>query len=328
MRDFLRYCDKNTLFLIDEFGTGSDPELGGALAEVFLEEFYEKKAYGIITTHYANLKVLANELDNVVNANMQFDEQSLQPLFKLFIGQAGSSFTFEVAQKNGIPFRLINRAKKKVEGEKIRLDKTISKLQKERNKLQKTTENLEKEKEKAAEHTDSLSSKQSKIQEKLESFQELYDSNQKMLGMGRKINEISNRYFQTNNKKELFASFYKWITIEKSKYIKNNPVKSTSKPAKKKLKEVAKKKKEALKNTETEILVKVAVVREQQKEKAKEIAKDKANFVFKVNDKVRFVDGKSCGVIEKIEKSNAFINFGLFTTKTKLSNLEFVEKTR
>ena len=73
MRDFLRRCNENTLFLIDEFGTGSDPELGGALAEIFLEEFYEKKAFGIITTHYSNLKVLANELENVTNANMQFD---------------------------------------------------------------------------------------------------------------------------------------------------------------------------------------------------------------------------------------------------------------
>lgn len=328
MQNFLRYCDKNTLFLIDEFGTGSDPELGGALAEVFLEEFYEKKAFGIITTHYANLKVLANELENVVNANMQFDERSLQPLFKLFIGQAGSSFTFEVAQKNGIPFRLINRAKKKVEGEKIRLDKTISKLQKERNKLQKTTESLEKEKEKAAEHTDSLSSKQSKIQEKLESFQELYDSNQKMLSIGRKINEITNRYFQTNSKKELFASFYKWVIIEKSKFIKNKPAQPSSKPAKKRLKEVEKKKKESLQKTEKEILQKVAVVREEQKEKEKQRAKEKASFVFKINDKVRFIDGKSCGVIEKIEKNNAFINFGIFTTKTKLSNLEFVEKTK
>lgn len=114
MRYFLRKCHDNTLFLIDEFGTGSDPELGGALAEIFLEEFYGKNAFGIITTHYANLKVLANELDNVTNANMQFNEKTLEPLYKLFIGQAGSSFTFEVAQKNGIPFSLINKAKKRV----------------------------------------------------------------------------------------------------------------------------------------------------------------------------------------------------------------------
>ena len=104
MNHFLKKCTKNTLFLIDEFGTGSDPELGGALAETFLEVFYERKAFGIITTHYSNLKLLANELPHIQNANMLFDEKTLLPIFKLVIGQAGSSFTFEVAQKNGIPY--------------------------------------------------------------------------------------------------------------------------------------------------------------------------------------------------------------------------------
>ena len=112
MKYFLRKCNDKTLFLIDEFGTGSDPELGGALAEAFLEEFYNREAYGIITTHYSNLKVLANELPHMTNANMQFDNRTLEPVFKLIMGEAGSSFTFEVAQKNGIPYSLINRAKK------------------------------------------------------------------------------------------------------------------------------------------------------------------------------------------------------------------------
>ena len=187
MRNFLRKCNSSTLFLIDEFGTGSDPELGGALAEVFLEEFYDNGAFGIITTHYANLKVLASELDHVANGNMQFDERTLEPLFKLHIGQAGSSFTFEVAQKNGIPFRLINRAKKKVEREKIRLDKTISKLQKERNRLQQTTDKLEREKIDSKENSEKLISEKLKVQEKLNSFQELYDQNQKMLTLWQKI---------------------------------------------------------------------------------------------------------------------------------------------
>ena len=173
MRYFLRNCNENTLFLIDEFGTGSDPELGGALAEIFLEEFYHKKAFGIITTHYSNLKVLANELDNVTNANMQFNERTLEPLYKLFVGQAGSSFTFEVAEKNGIPFSLINKAKKRVETEKIRLDKTISKLQKERNSLRKKSDNLEKQKSKGQQHIDNLKEKEEKIQAKLAGFQEL-----------------------------------------------------------------------------------------------------------------------------------------------------------
>ena len=100
---FFKKCDDNTLFLIDEFGTGSDPELGGALAEVILEDFYERKSFGLITTHYANLKLLADELPAMLNANMQFDDKTLEPVFKLILGEAGSSFTFEVAQKNGIP---------------------------------------------------------------------------------------------------------------------------------------------------------------------------------------------------------------------------------
>jgi DNA mismatch repair protein MutS2 len=328
MREFLRRCNESTLFLIDEFGTGSDPELGGALAEIFLEEFYTKGAFGIITTHYANLKVLANELENVVNANMQFNEKTLQPLFKLYIGQAGSSFTFEVAQKNGIPFSLINKAKKRVEVEKIRLDKTISKLQKERNKLQKTAENLEKEKSKAIIQTDSLTEKQQKIQEKLESFQELYDSNQKMLYYGRKVNELINKYFQTNNKKAFTAEFNKWIAIEKSKYLKKNPPKPKTKAQKKQVKVAQKKVEEKLKTVEKEVIVEVEKVREIKEKETKKIAKQKANYVFKINDKVRITDSNSCGIIEKIEKNNAFINYGVFTTKTTLNKLELVEAAK
>ncbi len=328
MRNFLRKCNENTLFLIDEFGTGSDPELGGALAEIFLEEFYEKKAFGIITTHYANLKVLASELENVANANMQFDEKSLEPLFRLFIGQAGSSFTFEVAQKNGIPFSLINKAKKRVEGEKVRLDKTISKLQKERNKLQKTSDNLEQERLRTLEKSDSLSKKQEKIQEKLEGFQDLYDSNQKMLSYGRKINELVHKYFQTNNKKELTIAFDKWISTEKIKHIKRHPAKPKTSIQKKQMKVSEIKAKEKLKIIEKEVIIGVNKVREIKKSEANKAAKKKANYIFKIKDKVRIIGSNSCGTIEKIEKTNAFINYGFFTTKTTLVKLELVEASK
>lgn len=328
MRQFLKRCNENTLFLIDEFGTGSDPELGGALAEIFLEEFHSKKAFGIITTHYANLKVLANELDNVSNANMQFDERSLEPLFKLFIGQAGSSFTFEVAQKNGIPFSLINRAKKKVEKEKLRLDKTISKLQQERNKLQKTSQTLEKEHSRAKEQTESLSDKESKIQQKLTMFQELYDSNQKMLVTGRKINEIANKYFQTNNKKELIAEFTKWATIERSKFLKKNPPSKKTKAEKKKVKTVKKKQEEKIKKVEKEVLVEVVKVRETKKKEAEKTAKAKADYTFKVNDRVRLIDGNTTGTIDKIEKKIVTINFGFLTTKANVSKIEIVQPAK
>lgn len=326
MRYFLRKCNKNTLFLIDEFGTGSDPELGGALAEIFLEEFYNKKAFGIITTHYANLKVLANELENVTNANMQFNERTLEPLYKLFIGQAGSSFTFEVAQKNGIPYSLINKAKKRVETEKVRLDKTISKLQKERNRLQKNSDNLEKQKSKGQEHIDSLLEKEQKIQDKLAGFQELYDNNQRMLTVGRKVNELLNHYFQTNNKKQLNTELQKWIAAEKTKHLKKNPPKPKTKAEKKTAKVVAQKKKETLQKVEKEVLQKVVEVRKEKKKEAAKVAKAKANYVFKINDRVRLVDGNAVGTIDKIEKKNVFINYGLFTTKAKIEQLELVEK--
>lgn len=328
MRYFLRKCNKDTLFLIDEFGTGSDPELGGALAEIFLEEFYHKKAFGIITTHYANLKVLANELDNVTNANMQFNERTLEPLYKLFIGQAGSSFTFEVAQKNGIPYSLINKAKKRVETEKIRLDKTISKLQKERNRLQKNSDNLERQKSKGQEHIDSLLEKEQKIQDKLSGFQELYDSNQKMLSIGRKVNELLNHYFQTNNKKLLNSELQKWIVTEKTKYLKKNPQKPKTKAEKKTAKVQEKKKQEIIKKVEKEVLQKVVEVRKEKKKEAEIIAKAKSDYVFKVNDRVRLLDGNAVGTINKIEKKNVFINYGLFTTKAKIEQLELVEKAR
>ena len=362
MRNFLNKCNKNTLFLIDEFGTGSDPELGGALAEIFLEEFYAKNAFGIITTHYANLKVLANELDNVANANMQFDTRTLKPLYNLQIGQAGSSFTFEVAQKNGIPYRLINRAKKKVEREKIRLDKTISKLQGERNKLQRTNQYLEREQEKAQKVTETISKNRAKLDTKIESFQELYDNNQKMLQIGRKINEISNRYFQNNNKKQLLDHFLKWVTIEKVNYdrklkaegteiqktkqkkIANKTskkellkfqVKNIKAPSKRDLRLLKKRQeiedkiqKEKLAKIEKEILIEVNKVRKSKDIEAKIIAKEKADYVFQIEDVVRIEDSRSNGTIDRIEKGIAFVNYGLFITKVATEKLKLVARKK
>ena len=328
MRYFLRRCNEKTLFLIDEFGTGSDPELGGALAEIFLEEFYEKKAFGIITTHYSNLKVLANELENVTNANMQFDEHSLEPLYKLFIGQAGSSFTFEVAQKNGIPFSIINKAKKRVDTEKVRLDKTISKLQKERTKLQRNSDNLEKQKSKGQEHLESLQEKEDKIQLKLAGFQELYDNNQRMLSLGRKINEFLNKYFQNNNKKELNTNFNKWVVDEKVKYAKKNPLNPKTKSQKQKAKFVEKQLQDVIKKVEKEVLEKVVEVRKEKKQEEVKIAKEKATYIYKINDKVRIIDSNSVGTIDKIDKKSITINYGIFTTKTSLEKIELVQKAK
>jgi len=328
MRIFLRKCNDSTLFLIDEFGTGTDPELGGALAEVFLEEFYNKKAFGVITTHYANLKALADELEFAANANMQFDKRSLEPLFELVTGQAGSSFTFEVAQQNGIPYSLINRAKKRVSRSKIRLDKTISKLQGERNRLQRQSISLEKEQGKANEEANLLADKKDKIQDKLAQFQTLYDVNQKMLQYGRNINELTNSYFQTNNKKKLIADFLNWIQIERVKHTKQNPPKKQTKKNKLDTKGKRQKEKEQLAKTEKEVLQAVKVVREKKKKEAKVAAKIIADYQYKVGDIVRLVDGRAQGIVEKVEKKTLHINYGLFIAKASLDKIELVKAVR
>src|SRR5690606_21889865 len=111
MRRFVERAGKNTLVLIYEFGTGTDPELGGAMAEVILEELANSKSYGIITTHYGNIKIAGEELTSVQNACMLFDDRTLEPMYKIEIGKPGSSYTFVIAEKSGIPRELINRAK-------------------------------------------------------------------------------------------------------------------------------------------------------------------------------------------------------------------------
>ncbi len=315
MNYFLKKCNKKTMFLIDEFGTGSDPELGGALAEIFLEEFYHREAFGIITTHYSNLKILANELPCATNANMLFDEKSLEPMYKLVLGQAGSSFTFEVAQKNGIPYSLINRAKKKIEVGKVRFDKTIATLQKERSKLEKTSSTLKEEENKAREESKKMESINLKIKQKLESYQELYDSNQKTIYIGQKIEDIAEKYFNNKNKKDLIGEFLKIVEIENSK---------RRKATAKETKVIAEKKKEVIK----EVTVQVEEIRAEKKaRKVKEVI-EKPKPILKVGDRVRMFDGKSVGSIDTIERNKATVNYGLFTSKVSLDLLELVEAVK
>jgi DNA mismatch repair protein MutS2 len=317
MNYFLKKCNKHTLFLIDEFGTGSDPELGGALAETFLEVFYEREAFGIITTHYSNLKLLANELPHIQNANMLFDEKTLLPLYKLVIGQAGSSFTFEVAQKNGIPYSLINRSKKKIERGKIRFDKTIAKLQKERSKLEKTERALKQNEIKKSLETDKLETTNAKAKKKLQSYQELYDSNQRLVYLGQKISDLGERFFENKRKRELMNELFKLVQIANSKRQK-----------------ISLKQKKALKAKETELKKevdkKVAVIRKEkkkQKEKAALIP-PKPKRVLVVGDSVRLEDGRAVGTLDKLEKNKAVVNYGLFTTTVNIDRLEYVNSKK
>lgn len=315
MNAFLKKCNERTLFLIDEFGTGSDPELGGALAEAFLEVFYERGAFGVITTHYANLKALANELPGATNANMRFNAKTLEPTFQLVLGEAGSSFTFEVAQKNGIPYNLINKAKKKIDRGKVRFDATIAKLQKERSKMAQTGTRLQEEEEKVRGEAERLEKLNTKIKAKLENYQELYDHNQRMIQLGNKVNSAAERYFLDHKKRPLISELLRIVETENSKRKK-----TTAKQAKAKQSQQ--------KQVAQELEKKMVQVRQDKKverKKAEKAEKNKPRPVFKIGDRVRMFDGKAVGSIDTLEKGKAVVNYGVFTTNVSVDQLELVE---
>jgi len=129
MNYFLNHANQKTLFLIDEFGSGTEPILGGAIAEVILEELNEKNAFGVITTHYANLKLMADNSKGIINAAMLFDSDKMLPLYKLNIGKPGSSFAFEIADNIGFEKNLLQRAEKKTGSQIMNFDKQLKKTE-------------------------------------------------------------------------------------------------------------------------------------------------------------------------------------------------------
>lgn len=142
MKHFLENAGGKTLFFIDELGSGSDPNLGGAFAEVILEELARKHSFGIVTTHYLNLKVMANHTAGIINGAMAFDEVRLQPLYRLVVGKPGSSYTFSIAERIGLPQHLIQKARKLVDEDHFRLDKILNKNEQEGQKLDREKKEL------------------------------------------------------------------------------------------------------------------------------------------------------------------------------------------
>ena len=143
MKYFLRHADGQTLFLIDEFGTGTEPQLGGAIAEAVLEELNKKEAFGVVTTHYTNLKIAADKNPGMINGAMLFDSKELKPLFKLQIGKPGSSFTFEIARKIGFPPYVLERAKRKIGKKAVHFDQQLRQLEMEKQKVEKKEKELQ-----------------------------------------------------------------------------------------------------------------------------------------------------------------------------------------
>jgi DNA mismatch repair protein MutS2 len=136
MKAFMENANGRTLFFIDELGSGSDPNLGGAFAEVIMEELAFKRAFGIVTTHYLNLKVMAGKVKGIVNGAMAFDEKKLEPLYKLIIGKPGSSYTFSIAERIGLSPHLIAKAKKLANDDQFLLDKLLNRTEQDLRKVE------------------------------------------------------------------------------------------------------------------------------------------------------------------------------------------------
>ena len=142
MKHFVRYADAHTLLLIDEFGTGTEPMIGGAIAEAVLSQLNEQGAFGVVTTHYGNLKHLAERTDGIVNGAMLYDRGQLKPLFQLSIGQAGSSFAVEIARQIGLPETIIQRATEIVGEEHIDYDKQLQDIARDKRYWENKRQNI------------------------------------------------------------------------------------------------------------------------------------------------------------------------------------------
>ena len=315
MSRIVREADENTLLLIDEFGTGSDPELGGALAEAFLEFFYEKESFAVITTHYTNIKLVVEQLPHAQNAAMLFDEETLEPMYKLEVGQAGSSFTFEVAEKNNIPRFIIHSAKKKIERDVVNLDKTIVKLQQEKFEVEKLKSDLTKKREITQNKRENLQKLNEQLQQKLYNFQKLYEEEHRKLQFGTRIQSFIDDYAKGKSRKDIVKDFIK--ILEQEKFRKNQ---NTEKIEAEKLKVVKRKVTQELKKESV-----IQTITETQ-EKIQERERRERALWLKVGQRVRIIGSTSIGTIEKIDsKTNkATINYGLFKTQISTDELERV----
>ena len=161
MNYFIKFADKKTLILIDEFGTGTEPKFGGAIAEAILEDLNHKQVFGVITTHYTNLKEFANQASGVVNGAMRYDTSRLEPLFQLEIGKPGSSFALEIARKIGLDAEVLERAKEHVGVEQVEYEKMLNELESERNRYRDLTQ--------------SLAAKEKRITQTAQEYEELRD---------------------------------------------------------------------------------------------------------------------------------------------------------
>ena len=202
MRVFLEEANHQSLILVDEFGSGSDPDLGSALAEEVLERVHNSGALGVITTHYNRIKALAAHLSGALNANMAFDQRNFLPEYRLQIGEPGSSYTFEVAKRAGLSDDLIRAAKNRLERDKVRLDGLLTGIQQEKQRLKeerlKTQDELKSLKNLKQKQEETIK----RLEEKLKRQTDMNEKSSLHLMWGKRFQSLVNEWLKARNKKD------------------------------------------------------------------------------------------------------------------------------
>jgi len=233
MKYFMEVANGKTLFFIDELGSGSDPNLGGAFAEVIMEELCKKHSFGVVTTHYLNLKVMANHTPGILNAAMQFDEVNLMPMYRLIVGKPGSSYTFAIAERIGLSSKLIQRARQLVDEDHFKLDRLLNRTEqdlqhldkekKQLNKLLRENEHLKKEMEKVLDKEKHLQQVELlKQQNKITEDRIVY-----LKDMERKLKQIVLDWKKTDNKQEVVKHLQNLLFKQKETIVVNKLAKKT-----------------------------------------------------------------------------------------------------
>ncbi len=289
MKFFLDSANKRSLILLDEFGTGSDPELGGALAEVFFEELYARKSFGVITTHFSPIKIKASQMLNAVNGCMLFNTETLEPTYILSVGEPGSSFTFEVAKMNGIPEDLLDRAKKKLSKQKIEMDSLLSDLQRQKSELELGIAAANKREVSARKEEQSFQSKLEKLQDKLDKQHVTSERNNKYIILGKKADQLVEKFNLRAKNKDVLEELKKFVAVEKTE------------------REESRKKKKV----QTESKVKT--------EKKEKVIQDRKKMIPGAT--VRLEKTQQVGEILEVIGETATVAFGVFKTKVELGKL-------
>jgi len=288
MKYFMENANGKTLFFIDELGSGSDPNLGGAFAEVIMEELAKKHAFGIVTTHYLNLKVMANKVNGIINGAMAFDEKNLKPLYQLAIGKPGSSYTFSIAERIGLSQNLIARARKLVDENHFSLDKLLNSTEQDMQQIQSEKKKLDK-----------LLKENEKLQKEMQHLiqKEKHQQQIELLKEQNQINEAKFVYLKEMDRK-LKSILIEWKkTDDKSKVIKMMQALLFKQPEK----QILQKKQKKIDNKYIEI-----------------------NEPVEVDDKVIMITNRQVGIVTEIRGKKAVVQVGAIPITVSISDLKVV----